>query len=303
MIDVWLARVATVSEAVSALPALLARAAPDMRGRTVLIKPNFVSTRNAGLSCTNPHLIAATVRFCLKHGATVRVGDSPAFGTAQAIARRTGLTDLLHPMGVRVITLKRGRLIRCGRAVVSLSADATEADLILNIPKFKAHSQMRFSGAVKNLFGCVTGVRKAWLHARHGDRNGEFVEMLCAVMDALPPTLNLMDGVEAMHCTGPMHGSAYALRLLGTSTCPVALDTAAGMLLGGGPERFPIWAECHRQQRPGAHPERLRFPLLTPQQFDAQDFLLPQTLKPESFRPTTLLRSTVKRIWLSLAGR
>ena len=299
VIDVFLERPASPAEAATRLPALLDRILPDARGRKILIKPNFVAARNARLCCTHPLLIAAAARHCLDLGARVTIGDSPAFGTAQAIAQATGLSDLLHGLNAPVITLNHGVSRTSGGFAVRIAAQALEADLILNLAKFKAHSQMRLTGAVKNLFGCVSGVRKAWLHARHGDRGHEFAALICGLGRILPPTVSVLDGVLAMHRTGPIAGEAFALEFLGASVSAVAMDAAAGMTLGVGAADLPIWAQCARENLPGADPDDLRFPLLDPTAFDARGFVLPDRLKPESFRPGTLLRSFVKRLWMS----
>lgn len=298
-IDVFLRQTPDYALAARTIPDLLDSVLPDVSAARVLIKPNFVALRNAHLCCTSPAVIASVARHCVERGARVTVGDSPAFGTAQAIAGAIGLPDLLRPLGVQVVTLNRGVPLASAGIPVRISADALEADLIVNLPKFKAHSQMRFSGAVKNLFGCVTGVRKAWLHALHGDRQGRFTAMICGLMEALPPTVSLMDGVEAMHRTGPIAGDPFPLGLLGASASPVALDTAAGLVLGASPGHFPVWRQCLDLGLPGAAPRTVHFPLHEPRDFDATGFVLPETLKPESFRPDILLKSLVKRMWLA----
>lgn len=281
---------------------LLARLLPDISGIRVLIKPNFVALKGAPLCCTHASVIAAAARHCVECGARVTVGDSPAFGTAQAVASAIGLPEMLRPLGVPVVTLGRGVKVTSGSVRVPVSADALEADLILNLPKFKAHSQMRYSGAVKNLFGCVTGVSKAWLHAVHGDKGGRFADMICGLMDVLPPVVSLMDGVEAMHRTGPIAGDPFPLGLLAASANPVALDTAGALVLGAPPEFFPVWRACERAGLAGARTDELNFSRLCPGDFDAAGFELPQNLKPESFRPDVLLKSLIRRAWLSRRG-
>lgn len=123
--------------------------------------------------------------------------------------------------------------------------------------------------------------------------------MICGLLDVLPPVVSLMDGVEAMHRTGPIAGAPFPLGLLAAGSNPVALDTASAMVLGVSPEAFPVWRACALAGLPGAQPDALTFPLLRPEEFDAAGFELPQTLKPESFRPDVLLKSLVRRIWLS----
>lgn len=298
MIKVFLRQAPDYSLAANLVPELLDCVLPEVSGSRLLIKPNFVALRGAHLCCTHPVIIAAVARHCLERGARVVVGDSPAFGTAQAIAQSIGLPALLRPLGLEVVTLGAGAKVTSAGVPVRVSAEALEADLIVNLPKFKAHSQMRFSGAVKNLFGCVTGVRKAWLHALHGDKKDRFAAIICGLMEVLPPTVSLMDAVTAMHRTGPIAGDPFPLGLLGASASPVALDTAAAMILGARAEHFPIWRHCLDKGFPGADARELEYPLDRPENFDATGFMLPASLKPESFRPDILLKSLIKRMWL-----
>ena len=42
-----------------------------------------------------------------------------------------------------------------------ISRAILDADLIINVPKFKTHMQTRVTGAVKNMFGILVGAEKA----------------------------------------------------------------------------------------------------------------------------------------------
>lgn len=303
MIPVHLQSVPHYHDVPHRLPALLQSILPDLRGRTVLIKPNFVAARNVALSCTHPQVIATTARYCLDCGARPIVGDSPAFGTAGSVAAACGLNHLLAPLQVPVITLNAGVDTSVAGLTIPVSRHALTADLIINLPRFKAHSQMRFTGAVKNLFGCICGVHKAWLHARHGDRQDRFREIICSLPTLLPPTFSVMDGIRAMHRTGPIQGDGFDLGLLGACASTVALDTAMGMVLGLQADELPVWRQCVAHGMTGADVRELTFPACSPSDFDMTGFVLPRTLKPESFRPDVLFRSLLKRLWLTATGR
>jgi uncharacterized protein (DUF362 family) len=225
------------------------------------------------------------------------VADSPAFGSAKAIARHIGLTPLLEPLGVPVKSLgaPRALVLSSGRRI-GLSSRARAADLILDLPRLKAHCQMRVTAGVKNLFGCVTGWRKAMAHARFGETYGEFAGMILDILAALPPTAVLLDGVQAMHVTGPIKGGPFALNLLAASADPVALDTALYGLLGLGPDQVPLWAEAQKRGLPGADPDHLEFPLETPESFDASGFELPETLDQLTFAPVRVARGRIRNL-------
>ncbi|MBG0773282.1 MAG: DUF362 domain-containing protein [Desulfovibrio alaskensis] len=272
-------------------------------GSRVLVKPNLLRAQPDGLCCTHPQVVRAAVEYALDCGAVVTVGDSPAFGSAERVAQAVGLTDALQGLGVRVVTLDDPVDCRLPSGLrVGVARAALEADALLNVPRVKVHCQMRLTLAVKNLFGCVCGVRKAVAHTRHGDRGNRFEALIVELAERLPPSGVLLDGITAMHRTGPSGGDPYLLGLLGASCSSVAMDTAVGTLLGAAPETIPLWAELRRRKQPAAFVENLHFPVLFPADFSPQGvtpdgFCIPQVLKPVSFRPATLLRSLVRRMW------
>ena len=143
------------------------------RGERVLVKPNLL--RAMPLACTHAQMVRAACIWLLERGARVTVGDSPGFGTAPGVAKSIGLTSALQHLpggqSIPIVTLNTPvkRLVP-GLGHINIARAALEADSLLSMPKLKAHSQMRLSCAVKNLYGCVSGVHKAVGHARHGDK-------------------------------------------------------------------------------------------------------------------------------------
>jgi uncharacterized protein (DUF362 family) len=272
-------------------------------GTPVLVKPNLVAPYNSSLSCTNPLVVRAACAYLLDHGAKVSVGDSPAFGTARIVAKVCGLTKALRPLPVKVIDFsgtKRIPLSLGGRAGVA--PQALEAELILNIPRFKAHDQMLLSLAMKNFFGCVTGLRKTLAHQIHGERANRFESMIMDVALSLPKNLSLMDGVVAMHGHGPARGAPYPLGLIGAAASPVALDTAMCMLLGLDPAAVPLGREALSRGLAGAKPQDLAFPLETPEAFPGQDFILPGKLANVAFGPSRVVLGRLKSLYVKIFG-
>ncbi|NCC25489.1 MAG: DUF362 domain-containing protein [Deltaproteobacteria bacterium] len=263
-------------------------------GDRVLVKPNLVSA--VPLACTGPEVVRSACRCLLDAGARVVVGDSPGFGRAGSVARACGLDQALADLGLTVQTLNQPRHVVVGTRRIVVSRRAMEADHVVNVPRLKAHSQMRVTGAIKNLFGCVPGTRKAWIHAVLGDRGNRFPGHLVDVIAALPPVFSLVDAVTAMHRTGPMKGEVIQLGLLASSQNPVALDTALWTMLGLDPDLVPLWAECRRRNLPGNRAEDLIYPLSSPRDFDLSGFVVPETLAPEAFGPVRLVRSTIRRL-------
>jgi len=267
-------------------------------GAKVLVKPNFLKVDSNGLCCTHPVVVEAVCETLLEYGCTVTVGDSPAFGSAASVARSIGLLEGLERLNVPLITLDFPTCVKFDSGTsIGISRSALECDMLLNVPRMKAHTQMRTTFAVKNLFGCVSGVRKAIAHSTHGDKANAFRELLVDVALALPPAVSVVDGIVCMHKTGPSGGDPYSLGLLGAAGDPVSLDTALYSVLGCTVDEMPLWGELQRKNIRGAFEEQLEYVRATPYEFDAGGFILPHQLTPETFHPVRLLRSSVKRLW------
>ena len=66
-----------------------------------------------------------------------------------------------------------------------------DADVVINLPKLKTHSAQIFSGAVKNVFGCIPGLRKAKYHKMAPDPS-EFGHIICDIHKATKIQLHIM---------------------------------------------------------------------------------------------------------------
>jgi uncharacterized protein (DUF362 family) len=288
-IDEALARVLAAIE----LPAALTQA-------NVLLKPNLIAAKNTQLSCTEGTFILAVARWLLERGARVSIGDSPAFGTGEMVLRAMGITEELAALGVQIKNFSRGRKVRLpGGGSAVLAEEVLDCDLLVNLPRVKAHGQTRITLAVKNYFGCLLGLRKPWWHMLYGGPQGKFFDRLGQIPQVLPsPSLTLMDGIIAMHQTGPIWGQPYPLSLLAASVNPVAMDTALHLILNIPAEISPVMAACRRAGLNGAEPQQLSFPLLRPEEIQANGFIVPKHLSPVRFNLFRFLKSTAYRLLL-----
>jgi len=262
---------------------------------TVLLKPNFISRQNAFLSCTHPALIEAVCAYFSRKGNRVLVGDSPAFGSAASVAAALGLAERLAPYGAKIVELRRGSPFAGQRGKNPAFARLPEeVELLVNLPKLKAHKQMAVSGATKNLFGLVPGVAKAVAHVRHGGTRGDFAAMLLSLLPGCPPQVSLMDGIRAMQGSGPTDGEPCDCGILAASRDPVALDTAIYLALGLQREDVPLWQAAWDAGLTGADPEKIAYSGYRPDQL-RPSFRLPNELKPVSFHPLRLAKSICQR--------
>lgn len=266
-------------------------------GKRILVKPNLLTAIPPDyLACTHPSVVRAICEHLIDAGAKVQVGDSPTFGKAVDVAGKIGLTQALAHLPVTLVNLDRPKHVRLPfGALVPISRLVLESDLIVSVPKLKAHHQMRVTGAVKNVYGCVSGIRKPMLHFLHGDRGSRFEQMILEIWQKLPPSISLMDAVTAMHTHGPVKGEPYPLGLLAASSSPVALECAIDSIIGLEPSVVPLWHTAVKLNIPGARMEDLCFPLEAPESFHGRDFIVPDFLNCLSFRPEQIARNWIQR--------
>lgn len=209
------------------------------RGSTVLVKPNFLRAAPSDAAVSpHPEIVRAVCRRLLDLGARVRIGDSPAFGTARGAAKACGVLSVADELGIPIVEFRAARTIQTGGPnglTLQLDREVLEADAVVNLCKFKGHQQLGLTLAVKNLFGCITGKRKPLWHLRLGDRDNNFAEMLVEVYRQVAPTLSLCDGVVAMEGNGPGLGTPRHLGLLLAAEDGVALDSTGAQIVG-----FPL---------------------------------------------------------------
>ena len=266
-------------------------------GSQVLVKPNLLRAEH--LACTHPLVVREACLWLLDRGVRVRVADSPGFGSVGGIAHFLGLDVALAPLGLRVEPLAASvRLPLTRGGSWPLARLALEADAILSVPRVKAHAQLGMTLAVKNLFGCVPGLAKAIAHTRQGHVEGAFTDSLVDMLAALPPVAGLVDGVTAMHVTGPGGGQPFAFGCVGASVSAVALDTVFYGLVGASPEALPLWAALQQHDVPGARPEDVCMTTQGAEAFQHPDFKRPAELMHISFRPGRLIWSLMRRVWL-----
>ena len=212
-------------------------------GDSVLIKPNLIAPRShRHATQTHPAPIIALARMLKDFGAKPFVGDSPAWSTAKACAHALRLDEPLKKLGVPIVQLNKPRWRRLGDngLRVGISAHALDADVIINLPKFKAHQQLVATFAIKNMFGCVTGKRKAIWHLRKGRDVQEFCKLIVEIYKAFSPALTIIDGVYAMDGQGPIHGRTRPLGWLIGGADPVACELICCKLVGMDPLNIPI---------------------------------------------------------------
>jgi len=231
------------------------------RGDTVLLKPNFIAPRSRRHATqTDPAIILATAKLLKDLGAKPFVGDSPAWGNVFTCVKALKLEEALKKLSVPVKQLDKPRKCRIGihNTKVSLSSTALDADIIINMPKLKTHQQLVATFAVKNMFGCVAGKRKALWHFRKGGSFDDFCELLIDIYRFLNPALTIIDAVIAMDGPGPIKGRARPLGYIIGGTEPIACETICCKLVNIDPENLPMIKTAKKMQVGCSDPDRIK---------------------------------------------
>jgi uncharacterized protein (DUF362 family) len=278
------------------------------RGDRVLVKPNFIAPRShRHATQTHPAVIVEVARLLKDFGARPFVGDSSAWANAWMCAKALKLDEPLKALGVPIRTLGRPKWRRIGEdgTYVGLSRVALDADVIINLPKFKSHQQLRSTFAVKNMFGCVTGKWKPVWHLIRGGDAGRFCRLLIDIYRYMNPAVTIIDGVMAMDGRGPIRGRTRPLGWLVGGTDPIACERVCCELIGAGPELMPIIRTAGEIGFGCADMERIEVVGDGIGEGVCRDFELPE-LAPIRFSLYHVFRSVCKQVVLvakSMGGR
>ncbi|MDO9081116.1 MAG: DUF362 domain-containing protein, partial [Desulfuromonadales bacterium] len=197
-------------------------------GQRVLLKPNMLAGKGVDAAVTtHPEIVRAVIELVQSVGGIVSVGDSPGVGTPQQVAQRCGILSVIEETGAIFAPFSESIRITPRSGTFhhfELARDIVEAEVIINLPKLKTHQMMGMTGAVKNLFGAVIGLRKAHGHLQAGADKSFFALMLLELAEEIRPALTIVDGVLAMEGDGPGSGDPIQLGVLLAGVEPMAVD-------------------------------------------------------------------------------
>jgi uncharacterized protein (DUF362 family)/Pyruvate/2-oxoacid:ferredoxin oxidoreductase delta subunit len=214
-------------------------------GQQVLVKPNLLAGKIPEKAVTtHPEIVRQVIQLAQRAGGSVVVGDSPGLGKAESVARKCGIMKVVEETGARYSSFEESVTVSMAEGTfhhLEVAREALEADVIINLPKLKTHQMMGYTGAVKNLFGLVVGIRKARLHLQAGTDKAFFALMLLELAERFKPALSIMDAVVGMEGNGPGSGDPVQLGALIASSHPVALDTVATAMVNLPEQR--VWTQ------------------------------------------------------------
>ena len=219
------------------------------RGNKLLLKPNMLAgSPPENAVTTHPVFFEAAAIVFKRHGFTLFAGDAPAIESTSGAGKRNGLRAAAERQGVEwcdfsetvALHNPEGKLVRD----FTVAKVFTEVDAVVTMPKLKTHSQMYYTGALKNMFGAVHGLGKSRFHVRFPEREN-FAKMIVDLNALLKPDFTLMDAITAMEGPGPQNGTPFDMGLVLASYDPLALDTIACRAIGCDPLEIPILRQAY----------------------------------------------------------
>ncbi|TRZ95453.1 DUF362 domain-containing protein [bacterium] len=200
----------------------------------VLVKPNLLMAQppEAGIT-THPEVVRAVVQILKEIGCEVFIGDGPSVWGSKPenvdeVYDKTGIRALAQEEGVDLVKFTRHRW----REKFPLTTWLDECDYLVSIPKFKTHCFTILTGAIKNLYGLVSGPSKTELHKKY-ITPADFAGIITDIYAVVRPALTIVDGIVAMEGDGP--GTGGKLRnsgvLIAGNDC-VAIDSILALIMG-----------------------------------------------------------------------
>ena len=222
-----------------------------LRGKKVVLKPNFVEPDPDGVINTHPAVIAAARDCFLRLGAaSVQVAEGPGHERdTEAIVETLRLRDYLGPLPGLFVDLNLDEVHRVPLATrasrlreLYLPKTVLEADFLVSLPKLKTHHWVGATLSLKNMFGIVPGCCYGWpkniLHWAGITRS------ILDINSTVRPDFAIVDGIVGMEGNGPIQGTAKASGVLILGEDPVAVDATAARVMGLEPERIDYLAKA-----------------------------------------------------------
>jgi uncharacterized protein (DUF362 family) len=207
--------------------------ASGLRGnRKIFVKPNMSHPEYVPGVVTSPALLREVVGLLRDGAEEVVVGESNGFNyPCQTAFEKTGIETAVKEAGGTVVNLSEDALVKVkienGIALKELVLPKTvlEADAVVDLALMKTHEFTAYSGAIKNLFGCVPSNKRIYLHPYLN-------EVFFKLYAILKPRLTVMDARVAVEGNGPTKGKPVQMNLVLTSNDALATDIIASKIMG-----------------------------------------------------------------------
>lgn len=211
--------------------------------KTILIKPNLLGAFAPDKAVTtHPIILSALISILKEKQKEIWLGDSQGGTTStQKVWQQTGMQELADKYEIKLLNFNEGGIqtARSQQMSFNTSKYFWEADAVINVCKYKTHSLMSFTGAVKNFYGLIPGLKKSEYHKQFPD-NIKFGNVISNLYESIREKVafNIMDGILGMEGEGPSAGKPRNFGIMFASESAPALDYIASSMMGFDPEKL-----------------------------------------------------------------
>ena len=215
----------------------------------ILIKPNFVSTRDQA-TATHVDAVRAVVKFLRKYTSKpITIGESAALGNAAQGYSNYGFLPLVKEFGVRLIDFNDGDYVEVEAydknfkpLSLYLSRTTMESDCRISVCLPKTHDMVIATLSLKNIVVGSLRIKNA-IHQTYPAMNVNLYQMAKHVA----PHLAVIDGFTGMEGNGPVFGDTIELGLAIASTDFLAADTVGARIMGFDVDEIGYLHYCKTQ--------------------------------------------------------
>ena len=231
----------TLQRGISNYPNVLRK----IKGGRVVLKPNLVDYYKNVPVNTDPAMLAAAIAAFRQLGASeVIVGEGPGHNRdMEMILEQSGFDGVLKDEKVRFVDLNLDSISPVnlvsnytGLSQLFFPNTILSADLVVSMPKMKAHHWAGATLSLKNLFGTIPGIKYGWpknfLHW-HG-----VTQSIADIATTINPGFAIVDGIVGMEGDGPLSGTAVNSGTIVMGENLTAVDATAARIMGFYPEQI-----------------------------------------------------------------
>jgi uncharacterized protein (DUF362 family) len=204
-----------------------------LRGKQkIFVKPNMSHPEYIPGVVTCPKLLGEIVSLLRDGSKEVIVGESNGFNyPCNSAFEKTGIETAVEKAGGSVINLSEDKVVKVKFPTNStpvkelfLPKTVLDADAVVDLPLMKTHEFAMYSGAIKNLFGCVPSNKRIYLHPY-------LPEVFYRLYSIFKPQLTVMDARIGIEGNGPTKGKPVKMDLMLTSNDALAIDITAAEIM------------------------------------------------------------------------
>ena len=220
-------------------------------GMRVGLKPNLLLPSKPDRAIiTHPIFFKTIVQIIQENNGIPVLLENPAIHGLSTVLKKTPYGDLIQSLNIEVPDMTPTQLIPFDNAYrfkkIEISKAFFDVDMLINLPKLKTHGLTTITGALKNLFGAIPGLKKSRMHLKAPSRD-DFSNFMMDLFGALShgfdppkPMLHIMDGILGMEGEGPgLSGTPRQIGVMIMGRDPLAVDWTVTQIVRISPDEVP----------------------------------------------------------------